>query len=306
MQATAQRIEMLDEPADTELAERPTALPLVQQPQQIAPPAGRQLSVVEYAMQNGASAAEVKSLVELQIQMDNHKLTMLKQQDERDREQRKEAAELAFRRDFAAFRGENVIVPKTKMVEQQGREGKAGPKFMQSEFDVVCSMLSPALSRHGFGFRHDMQFGSREWPTAENPHNMIGWVTVTCFLEHRDKHTETLTLEGPPDDSGRKNPLQEMQSTASYLKRQSLLAITGTATGGEDDENAMRRKSTSSDGKALDEDLLDEARSKAHEGWKSLQRWWAALDEKKRTSIMGEFKSLKDAAIKADAMRGGQ
>lgn len=300
MQATAQRIEMLDEPADTELAERPTALPLVQKPQQIAAPAGRQLSVVEYAMQNGASAADVRALVELQIQMDNHKLAMLKQQDERDREERNRLAVLAFRRDFAAFRGENIIVPKSKEVDR----GKAGA-FMQAEYHTAANLLSPALSKHGFSFRHKPVFGSKPW-TTDGVLNDVPWVYVTCYLEHRDGHSETIDLEGPPGDATANTPVQNMQVTASYLKRQSLLAITGTATGGEDDENAMRRKSTSSDGKALDEDLLDEARSKAHEGWKSLQKWWEALDAKKRESIMGEFKSLKDAATKADAMRGGK
>ena len=48
-------------------------------------------------------------------------------------------------------------------------------------------------------------------------------------------------LEGPPGELSVNTPTQNMQTTASYLKRQSLLAITGTATGGEDDEAKMRK-----------------------------------------------------------------
>jgi hypothetical protein len=293
-------IEMIEKATTMELAPQ-----MAQQAQSVAVQSARQPSVVEYAMQNGASAADVRALVELQIQMDNHKLAMLKQQDEREREQRKEAAELAFRRDFAAFRGENIIIPKTKLVEQQGRDGKAGPRFMQSEFDVVCARLSPALSRYGFGFRHDMKFGTREWPLPDNPHNVIGWVTVTCFLEHQGKHTETLTLEGPPDDSGRKNPLQEMQSTASYLKRQSLLAITGTATGGEDDENRFSKARTdtcenSPDERNAREALVNDGEAAAVEGMAKLTAWWGTLTAKQRADLSREFGNMRRVATKAD------
>jgi hypothetical protein len=212
-----------------------------------------------------------------------------KEAQERDRQRE---AVLAFRRDFAGFRGENVIVPKTKLVEQKGRDDKAGPKFMQSEFDVVCSMLSPALSKHGFSFRHDMKFGTREWPTPDNANNLIGWVTVTCFLEHRD-------------GSGRKNPLQEMQSTASYLKRQSILAITGTATGGEDDESRMRRRPADSTDATPESDaelsrLVDLGNATAEKGSKAINAWWAGLTGKQRELLHNHFGAMKKAAAKAD------
>lgn len=295
MQATAQRIEMLDEPADTELAERPTALPLVQKPQQIAAPAGRQLSVVEYAMQNGASAADVRALVELQIQMDNHKLAMLKQQDERDREERNRLAVLAFRRDFAAFRGENIIVPKSKEVDR----GKAGA-FMQAEYHTAANLLSPALSKHGFSFRHKPVFGSKPW-TTDGVLNDVPWVYVTCYLEHRDGHSETIDLEGPPGDATANTPVQNMQVTASYLKRQSLLAITGTATGGEDDEGAMRRrKSGGADETSVDEALIDKGRSASMEGMAALTSWWGALTARQRSELNKEFPAMRRAAQEAD------
>lgn len=229
-----QAIQMIEPDARTDAAAHPTA-----------PPAGRQLSVVEYAMQNGASATEVRALVELQIQMDNHKLAMLKQQDEREREERSRQGVLAFRRDFAAFRGENIVVPLSKAVDR----GRAG-SFVQAEYHVASQLLSTKLAEHGFSVRHNVVFGAKPW-TTDGALNDVPWVYVTCYLEHREGHAETLALEGPPGDLSANTPVQNMQATASYLKRQSLLAITGTATGGEDDENRLRR-----DGGADLSDLL--------------------------------------------------
>jgi hypothetical protein len=270
---------------------QPQALAAQQQP-------ARQLSVVEYAMQNGASPADVKALVELQIQMDNHKLAMLKQQDERERVQRLEARELAFREAFAAFRGENIIAPRSKHVDR----GRAG-SFNQAEFEGICRLLSPALSRHGFGFRHDQKFSTKEWPTPENPNAVSGWVWVTCYLEHRGGHTETLVLEGPPDDQSANTPVQNMQCTASYLKRQSLLAITGTATGGEDDENRTRRRGTEpagDQGADVPASLLDEGREEALKGMAALTDWWRARSAREQKDLQSHYGAMRSAAAKVD------
>ncbi|MGI4776907.1 MAG: hypothetical protein ACRYGA_02120 [Janthinobacterium lividum] len=183
------------------------------------------MSMMLAAQRQGASLADVREMMAIHREM--------KADDARD----------VFRSDFAAFRGENVIILKTKTVDR-GRGGS----FVQAEYDEVCRRLSPALSRHGFSFRHDQKFGLRRLMT-ESVESDVGWVWVTCYLEHRKGHSEKLELEGPPGDLSVNTPTQNMQSTASYLKRQSLLAITGTATGGEDDEALMRKKDTKEDDK---------------------------------------------------------
>jgi hypothetical protein len=161
-------------------------------------------------------------------------MAMQERYEQAQERERTRQALLAFRRDFAAFRGHNIVVPLTKHVDR----GRAG-SFDQAEYHVIATMLSEALSQHGFSFRHDQRFTSRKWSDA-GVESDVPWVFVTCYLEHRDGHQESLTLEGPPGDLSANTPTQNMQATASYLKRQSLLAITGTATGGEDDEAGMR------------------------------------------------------------------
>lgn len=263
---------------------------------------GRQLSVVEYAMRQGATAADVRALVELQIQMDNHKLAMLKQQDEREREERTRLSVLSFRSDFAAFRGENIVVPLTKDVDR----GRAG-SFVQAEYHVASSMLSAALSRHGFSVRHKIGFGSKPW-TTDGAVSDVPWVYVTCYLEHRDGYAETLDLEGPPGDLSANTPTQNMQVTASYLKRQSLLAITGTATGGEDDENRLRGRGSRHPGGAAkqgqiagdDDPLVIDGERCAQGGAKDLNEWWGRQTESDRKRLTPKFAGMRKAARLVD------
>jgi hypothetical protein len=265
----------------------------------------RPLTVIEAAIRSGASPDQLQSLLELQVRADNHQLEMMREKRRMDEEDRKAAALLAFRRDFAAFRGENIVVAKSKHVDR----GRAG-SFMQAEYHAIAQLLSPALSRHGFGFRHDQKFGPKPWPLADNPGNVVGWVWVTCFLEHKDGHVETLELEGPEGDQSANTPVQNMQLTASYLKRQSLLAITGTATGGEDDEAAMRgRRRTEQQGDAgaqqgPDEALLDAGRAAALNGMAALNKWWASLNPRQQKDMGTDFGPMRKAARQVD--EGGQ
>lgn len=192
------------------------------------------LTVIEHAIRSGASPDQLERMLELQVRADNHQLELMREKRRMDEEDRKAAALLAYRRDFAAFRGQGIVVPKTKHVDRG-----VGGSFDQAEFFVFSRMLSPALSQHGFSFRHDQKFGSKSRVT-DGVASDIPWVYVTCFLEHKDGHSERLDLEGPPADTKVNTPVQNMQVTASVLKRQSLAAITGTATGGEDDENKLK------------------------------------------------------------------
>jgi len=267
--------------------------------QPTAPAEARQLTVVEHLIRSGASPDQLERALELQVRADNHQLELMREKRRMDEEDRTRDAMLAFRRDFAGFRGANVIVPKNKHVNR----GKAG-SFNQAQFDTICRMLSPALSANRFSFRHDQRFGIKSLPTADDPNASLGWVWVKCYLEHADGHTEALELEGPEGDQSANTPVQNMQLTASYLKRQSLLAITGTATGGEDDENAMRSKSArsepSGDGSGDGDALLQAGRDASLAGTTALNKWWGDIDGKQRNAMTAEFAALRRAARVAD------
>lgn len=274
----------------------PMRLDLQLQPEQAEQP----LTVLQQAIRTGATADQLERLLDLQVRHDNHKLELLREQRKMAEEDRKAAAEAAFRHDFAAFRGENVIIPKSKYVDR----GKAG-SFMQAEYSAVADLLSPKLSKHGFSFRHDVRFGAKPW-TTDGVVSDIPWVYVTCYLEHRQGHRETLDLEGPPGDLHANTAVQNMQATASYLKRQSLLAITGTATAEEDDEAKLRsRKGSEGHGTDALETLRATGQDKAMEGSKALTAWWGTLNAKQRNDLSPDFKGWRQAAALADQHGGG-
>ena len=54
-------------------------------------------------------------------------------------------------------------------------------------------------------------------------------IKVTCILTHRAGHSEKVSMSGPADDSGKKNPLQQIKSTVTYLKIATFEAVAGIA-----------------------------------------------------------------------------
>lgn len=292
--------QVIDAPATMAAQQAQTGEVLAQRPQGNMTGAAlpqQPLSVIEQAIRTGATADQLERLLQLQVQADHHRLDLMREKRRMDEEDRAKAAKAAFLRDLAGFRGENIVIPKSKYVDR----GRAG-SFMQAEYGTAAAMLSPALSKHGFSFRHDMKFGARRWMT-EGVESDAPWVYVTCYLEHRDGHTESLDLDGPPGDLSANTPVQNMQATASYLKRQSLLAITGTATQDEDDENKVgnkRRPQQQSDDEGPDESLLDAGRAEAMKGMQALTAWWGALTAKQRSAMNSEFGALRRGAMQAD------
>ncbi|MBB3193979.1 ERF family protein [Roseateles terrae] len=262
---------------------------------ELQPMPGTQVPALQQAALTVQPRAAVTPADLLQVAMetgdkDIERLERLMQMDIRYRElqekDRQRDAMLAHKRDFAAFRGENIIVPKSKRVDR----GRAG-SFNQAEFDAVCGLLSPALSRHGFGFRHDQRFGAKDG---------VPWVWVTCFLEHKDGHAEQLELEAPPGDLSANTPVQNMQATASYLKRVSLLAITGTATGGEDDESGLRFAGAGDDASPEGDPTLRAGEEAAAKGMVALTAWWSKLDNRQRSDYGQAFTAMRKKARAAD------
>lgn len=63
-----------------------------------------------------------------------------------------------------------------------------------------------------------------------------GQVRVTCIMR-RGIHKEETTLQAPRDDSGNKNPIQQVGSTVTFLQRYTLKSAAGLAVAHDDDAN---------------------------------------------------------------------
>lgn len=266
---------------------RTAALPAVQ-----SEPA-RQLSVVEYAMQNGATAAEVKALVELQIQMDNHKREMRRLDDERDRELRAEAARNAYAAAIAAFKAEGVKVIRSKTITDGPLKGKK-----HADVFGVVDAATEALSKHGL---------SATWETLQDDKD---WIKIACRIKHVAGHSESVAFGGPIDTGPGRNAIQARKSTVSYLERITMELALGLAEADADDDgNGGKKQSTQASteqGKDVGEfeRLQAEGREKAMDGMRPLTEWWGRLNAKQRSLMNDEFRSMRRAAAHADKEAG--
>ena len=241
----------------------------------------RQLSVVEYAMQNGATAAEVKALVELQIQMDNHKREMRRLDDERDRELRAEAARNAYAAAIAAFKAEGVKVIRSKTITDGPLKGKK-----HADVFGVVDAATEALSKHGL---------SATWETLQDDKD---WIKIACRIKHVAGHSESVAFGGPIDTGPGRNAIQARKSTVSYLERITMELALGLAEADADDDGRGGNEDA-------DDPALDAFRAAALNGTKALR---AHYDKHTPTEAFWakHQRALKEAAAKADREQGAR
>jgi hypothetical protein len=187
-------------------------------------------------------------------------------------------ARKAFTVAMTDFKAEPLEIFKRKAVGYATKEGDF-VGYKHAELSDVADVVVPAMARHGLSHRWDVKQESAR-------------VIVTCTVTHRMGHSESVTMDAAPDDSGKKNKIQQIASSVTYLQRYTLLAIVGLATKNEDDDGAG--------GGDVDEaELLQGFRDASLLGTPALRahytkvqptdEWWAA-----------NSKALKEAAKKAD------
>ena len=132
-------------------------------------------------------------------------------------------AKRAYDAAMADFKATAPNLAKTKLV--RFGSGDKATHYKHAELDKITQTLAPLLARYGL---------SHSWRTAQDGTA----ITVTCRIAHRDGHSEEVSLTAGPDTSGSKNAIQAVGSAVTYLSRYTLLAITGLATGTEDNDGA--------------------------------------------------------------------
>jgi len=157
-----------------------------------------------------AHAAEI---VAANGNMDVGKLKELLELQERyDATQARKAYTVAM----AAFKADPPTIIKDKQVSY------GQTSYKHATLSNATSIINKALSEHGL---------AASWITEQNGKE----IKVTCRIVHIDGHSEQTSMEAPPDDSGKKNPIQQIASTVTYLERYTLFAITGLAAQEDDD-----------------------------------------------------------------------
>lgn len=182
------------------------------------------LAMAMQAMKAGMSIADMRGMLELQ-------------KDWEANEARK-----AYVQAMADFKRNPPDILKRKQVGYANKDGSF-VGYLHATLGDVTTAIMQALAEHGISHRWDTkQEGSR--------------IVVTCILTHKLGHSESTTLEGAPDDSGKKNRIQQVASTVTYLQRYTLLAATGLATKDIEDDDGLGSEDTTS--------ILDEWKEKVY------------------------------------------
>jgi hypothetical protein len=141
-------------------------------------------------------------------------------------------ARKAYVADMAEFKKAPPEITKDKIVGYKNKDGSV-TGYMHATIGNVTNKIVAALAMRGFSHRWDLEQQSG------------GLIVVTCVLTHKLGHSERTMLSSTRDDSGKKNNIQQMASTITYLERYTLLAACGVATkdqGDDDGESAESEK----------------------------------------------------------------
>jgi len=161
------------------------------------------VSLVQMAMQRGYEPEFISKMMDLQERNETR------------------IAKQAYISAMAEFKANLPTVIKDK-------ENKQYSSMYASE-SALLNTINPELSKHGLS-------AAFSFPETEG-----NTLKVTCTITHKAGYGESVTLPGPIDTSGSKNPLQQVKSTVTYLRKATFEAITGIATSdpiADDDGNS--------------------------------------------------------------------
>lgn len=170
------------------------------------------LSIIQMAVQQGAGIDTIERLVALKEREDAA------------------IARREFNESFGAFKAEAVRVVKNATVSDGPLKGK---KY--ADLAGVVLALTEKLAKHGLAASWRL---TKDEPT---------WMEVTCTLRHRAGHSESVSMAGAPDTGPGRNAIQARASAVNYLERYTLLAVTGMAAEGQDNDGGGGRGGTLND-----------------------------------------------------------
>lgn len=139
------------------------------------------------------------------------------------------AARKAFDNAMADAKAIMPIIRKNRRVGFDHKAGGDRTEYSHEDLAEIARTVDPILGQFGLSYRFTVS-------------SDIGQpVKVTCHLSHRDGHFEETTLTAGRDDSGKKNAIQQIGSTITYLQRYTLKAALGLAAAADDDGRASEQ-----------------------------------------------------------------
>ena len=233
-------------------------------------------SALMVAMQKGYEPAFIEKMMELQ-----------------ERHEANEARK-AYVVAMAAFKANPPEILKTNHVSYQNKQNQT-VEWDHAVLGEIADAVIKTMSPCGLYHRWDM-----EQPDKDT-------VKTTCIITHELGHSEQTSMQGPPDTSGGKDTLKAVASTNTLLQRLTLLALTGLAAKGMDNEGGnmdpveyITEKQLSQIVDMANESGTDAGKFLKYMGVKSLEAIPAAQFDKAMKALGDKLKA-KQAKDKADA-----
>lgn len=179
-----------------------------------------------------------------------------------------EQAERAYVAAFAAFKKNMPDVVKDMLNKQYGSD--------YSSLANLVNTTNKVLGEYGLNASWD--------PDQSGP-----MIKITCILTHVGGHKERVSISGPPDTSGQKNPLQQIKSTLTYLEGATFQAITGVvarSASTDDDGNGAGKKDSGIQSPEGYDNWRADMTAKADEGSEKLQESWTATTDDFRRHVI--------------------
>jgi len=177
--------------------------------------------IVKYESGQHSPVSMMMIAIEKGLDLDKFEKAMLLQERWEANEARK-----AYHLAMAKFKANPPEIEKDKRVSFE-MTGGGTKSYSHASLANVTSKINSTLSAQGL---------SATWETLQGDG---GRITVTCRITHEQGHSESTSLSASPDDSGKKNSIQAIGSTISYLERYTLLALTGLATHDMDNDGGQ-------------------------------------------------------------------
>lgn len=289
---------MADQSPDLLDAQQVTALEAAGQSFHPAPIVQHQpmtpMDMIAAAVQRGATVEEIGKLMDLAERL------------------RAQQAQQAFVAAMAKFKQNPPRIEKNRTADiTSKRDDVASYAYKFANLADVCEKIVASLAKVGISHR---------WKTQQD----AGQVAVTCILTHELGHSECTMLSAGLDLSGKKNNLQALGSTVSYLNRYTLLAATGLAVDdGQDTDGATDQDRQELQGAAkemrqgrnrpnpsevasrgrqaapADASLLAEAQAAADKGHAHFGPYWRGLQDEQRKALAADLSALQQRASQA-------
>jgi hypothetical protein len=188
--------------------------------------------VIEYEAQQihplAVQQEQHMKLMELAVQSDGgvEKLEKLMALQERWEQNN---ARKAFFDAMAAFQEQMPVIEKRGLASFAHNQGGGMTSYTYAKLEDIAAAIKQPLADNNLSYR----FEQATEQSSSGP-----FITVTCIVTHKDGHSESAQMGGYPDTSGKKNAIQQLASTVSYLRRYTLTGALGITVSDEDDDGA--------------------------------------------------------------------